>query len=563
MYSVLPDEQLALVVIRAKLANDKQIQDATTYAKNSNCSLYEALLEKRLATDEQLGQLVANQINIPFVVLAKLSIPETAFNLIPPTVARKQKVVCFAREASGIKLALANPNRDEVVKMIAKKTGQQVFTYFATVQDIENTLHIFKPDLQASVNNLLKEDIGVVAREILEDPPVVKLVDLLISTAYEEKASDIHIEPEEANTLIRFRLDGLLTDVLQVPKYLQERIITRIKVLSNLRTDEHLAAQDGKMRIHLEEENLDIRVSIIPVVNGEKAVLRLLSSRSRQSTLTDLGLSETDLKKVTNAYTKSYGMILSTGPTGSGKTTSIYSILKIINTREKNITTIEDPVEYRIKGANQIQVNPKTNLTFASGLRSILRQDPNIIFVGEIRDDETAGIAVNAALTGHLVLSTLHTNDAATAIPRLIDMKVEPFLVASTVTVIIAQRLVRQVCSHCKQASETDYATLVQMFPPEVLKHNFGDKKSLTTYKGAGCKVCRGSGYIGRIGLFEVLEINEAIRTLITDRTNAEAIAKAAKADGMLSIIDDGLNKVAQGLTTLEEVQRVTRAEFL
>ncbi|MDO8488174.1 MAG: GspE/PulE family protein [bacterium] len=563
MYSVLPDDQLAPWVIKAGLANEKQIAEALQYAKNSNCSLYEALLEKGTVGDEQLGQLTANIIKVPFVVLAKLTIPEDVFNIIPPVVARKQKAVAFARGPGGIKIALANPAKKEVLEMVAKKTGQPVLVHFATLQDIQNTLHIFKPDLQAIVNNLLKEDIGVVAGKVLEDPPVVKLVDILVTSAYDEKASDIHIEPEETSTLVRFRIDGILNNVLQVSKYLHDRIITRIKVLSNLRTDEHLAAQDGKMRIKLDEENLDIRVSIVPVADGEKAVLRLLSSRNRQFTLSDLGMSETDLKKVSAAYTKSYGMILSTGPTGSGKTTSIYSILKILNTREKNITTIEDPIEYRIKGANQIQVNVKTNLTFANGLRSILRQDPNIVFVGEIRDNETAKIAVNAALTGHLVLSTLHTNDAATAIPRLIDMQVEPFLVASTVTVIIAQRLVRQVCTHCKQNVPVDYATLAQMFPADVIKRNLGESKTLMTSKGAGCKVCRSTGYIGRIGLFEVLEITEKIRRLITDRADADVLTKAALEDGMIGIIDDGLKKVAKGLTSLEEVQRVTKAEFL
>lgn len=563
MFTVLPDEQLAPLVIKAKLADETKVAEAWQYAKNTNCSLQEALLEKGVVPDEQLGQLIANALKIPFVVLAKMTIAEEVFNIIPPVISRKQKAVCFARGPGGIKVALADPAKKGVVEMVAKKTGQPVTIHLATLQDIRNTLHIFKPNLQATVTNLLQEDIGVVEGGILEDPPIVRLVDLLINSAYEEKASDIHIEPEETNTLVRFRIDGLLMDMLQVPKYLQDRIITRIKVLSNLRTDEHLSAQDGKMRIRLEEEHLDIRVSIVPVADGEKAVLRLLSSRSRQFTLTDLGMSEGDLTKVTNAYTKSYGMILSTGPTGSGKTTSIYSILKVLNTRDKNITTIEDPVEYRIKGTNQIQVNPKTNLTFADGLRSILRQDPNIIFVGEIRDNETAGIAVNAALTGHLVLSTLHTNDAATAIPRLIDMKVEPFLVSSTVTVIVAQRLVRQVCPSCKQGKEVSYADLAKMFPPEVIKRNFNSQKGITAFKGAGCKVCRGTGYSGRVGLFEVLEVSEKMRKLITTRTDADVIAKAAQEEGMVNIIDDGLAKVVKGLTTLEEVQRVTKAEFL
>jgi type II secretory ATPase GspE/PulE/Tfp pilus assembly ATPase PilB-like protein len=315
------------------------------------------------------------------------------------------------------------------------------------------------------------------------------------------------------------------------------------------------------MTAKLEEENLDIRVSILPVTQGEKAVLRLLSSHSREYTLSDLGMNAPDLQKVTKAFNRSYGMILSTGPTGSGKTTSIYAILKVLNTREKNIMTIEDPVEYRIAGANQVQVNAKTNLTFANGLRSILRQDPNVIFVGEIRDGETAGIAVNAALTGHLVLSTLHTNDAATAIPRLSDMKVEPFLVASTVNVIIAQRLVRQICPSCKSEEKMAITEIIRHFPQSMVEKYFGKTAEVTVHRGKGCKICRQTGYTGRVGLFEVLDVTKGIRKLISERSDSDLIASAAIAEGMKTMLDDGLEKVATGITTMEEVIRVTKVE--
>lgn len=558
---ILPDDQLADLVIKAGLVDSKKIAEAQIHVKRTNASLEEALVEKGFVTDEQLGQAVAAFLKIPFINLSKLSLSEEVFNLIPPLTARKQKAVAFFRGPEGLKVALSNPAKKDILEMLAKKTGTKVFVYYATFKDIQNTLHIFKKDLQVEVDNLLKEDLG---RPLsTDDPPVAKIVDLLIDSAYEEKASDIHIESQEQESLIRFRIDGLLQDVLRVSKFLHDRIITRIKVLSNLRTDEHLTAQDGKMRIPLEEENLDIRVSILPVVEGEKAVLRLLSSHSRQYSLQNLGMNEKDLQKVYNAYSKSYGMILSTGPTGSGKTTSIYSILKILNTREKNITTVEDPVEYRIKGANQVQVNAKTNLTFANGLRSILRQDPNIIFVGEIRDSETAGIAVNAALTGHLVVSTLHTNDAATAIPRLTDMKVEPFLVASTVTLIVAQRLVRHICDSCKTESPITYEDLIKSFPPEVIKRNLGPKRTVTAYKGQGCKVCRNTGYAGRVGLFEVLEITKNVRKLITQKNDADVISQAAVAEGMKTMLDDGIDKILSGMTTIEEVLRVTKAEII
>ena len=562
--AILSDDQLVSVVVKAKLLDAKKAQEVLDYAKNSNIGLDDALLEKAVITDEQLGQALAAYFKLPFVNLSKLDISDEVFGVIPDRVTRKQKIVVFARDAVSVKIAVANPATSRpVLEMVAKKTGQKVLPHLATLRDIQSALRVYQGDVQKIVDNLLAEDIGRTAEAVLEDPPVARIVDAIIETAYQNRASDIHIEPEEGACLVRYRIDGVLQEVMRVPKRLHERIMTRIKVLSSLRTDEHMAAQDGKMRAQLEEENLDIRVSILPIADGEKAVLRLLSSRSRQYTLHDLGMSEADLAKLTRAFGKSYGAILCTGPTGSGKTTTIYAILKIINTREKNITTIEDPVEYRIRGANQIQVNPKTNLTFASGLRSILRQDPNVIFVGEIRDGETAGIAINAALTGHLVLSTLHTNDAATAIPRLIDMKVEPFLVASTVAVILAQRLVRQICPVCKHESTMTHEEMIKSFPADVIKENWGTKPKYPVFKGQGCKLCRLSGYQGRVGLFEVLEVTAGIRKLIIEKADADVIARAARGEGMKTILGDGFAKIAAGVTTVEEVLRVTKAEFV
>src|SRR3989344_2590508 len=559
----ITDDQLQALLLKNKIVDEKSFEAAKKYSASFGRALDETLIEKDLVSDEKLGSLLAGFYGLPFVSLSKTSVPEDVFHIIPERVARSQKAIAFPRAADGIKIALADPSRSDILVQVAKKTGLKTLGYFATRRDIEATLHSYQKDLQQTLNNLLKEDIGRNPESVLDDPPVAELVDTVIDAASEENSSDIHIQPEETTSLIRFRLDGLLQDVARLPKYLHDRIITRIKVLSNLRTDEHLSAQDGKMRKKMEEENLDIRVSIIPIVEGEKSVMRLLSSRSRQYTLQGLGMNPPDLAKVENAYTKSYGMILSTGPTGSGKTTSIYSILKVLNTREKNITTIEDPVEYRIKGANQVQVNPKTNLTFAAGLRSILRQDPNIIFVGEIRDNETAAIAVNAALTGHLVLSTLHTNDAATAIPRLTDMKIEPFLVASTVNVIIAQRLVRKICDACKTTNMMATDELKHHIPAEAIKKHLGDTAEVTTYKGRGCNICHSTGYSVRVGIFEVLEVTKAIRQKITQRNDSDAIADEARKEGMSTMLDDGLDKVAKGVTTIEEVIRVTKVEFL
>ena len=556
----LSNEQLASLVSQANI-DQSRLASAVDFSKTANVPLAAALVEKGVLSDEQLGGIVAAYFKVPFIGLSKISIPESVFHIVPEKIARKQKAIAFARDASGVKVALSDPANKAIIEMIAKKTGAAIQLYYATDRDIENTLQVYKKVLQKTIDELLKEDIQKATTSVYDDLPIAKIVDVLIDAAYQDKASDIHIEPEEKNSLIRFRIDGVLHEVLRVPKVLHDRITTRIKVLSGLRTDEHMSAQDGKMRLSLEEENLDIRVSIIPISEGEKTVLRLLSSRSREYTLVDLGMNEADLKKVNAAYNRSYGMILSTGPTGSGKTTSIYAILKILNTREKNITTIEDPVEYRIKGANQVQVNAKTNLTFANGLRSILRQDPNIIFVGEIRDSETAGIAVNAALTGHLVLSTLHTNDAATAIPRLSDMKVEPFLVASTVNIIIAQRLVRKICDMCKTTIEMNVDDLKKHLPEDEIRKHFENQSTLTLYKGKGCKICHNTGYNGRLGVFEVLEVSKRIRQLITEKNDSDIINKTAIEEGMTTMLDDGLDKVRKGVTTIDEVIRVTKVE--
>ncbi len=564
---IISDDQLKTLLLQSSLLNESAIAEIADFAKSANITLSEALVEKNVIPEENLGLMVANFLKVPFITLSKTPIPEEVFRIIPERVARKKKLIAFTRDESGIKVAMADPTNVELIQLLVKKTGQNIYPHLALERDITNVFQLYRKDLQNNFDELMqKESFGKAAHIALEEAPITKVVDMLIDYAYQNKSSDIHIEPQEKTSLVRFRIDGILHDVLVLPKNFHDRVISRIKVLSKLRTDEHLSAQDGKMRMKLEEEDLDIRVSIIPIADGEKTVLRLLSSRSRKLSLVDLGMNETDLKKVQHAFTKSFGMILSTGPTGSGKSTSIYSILKIINTREKNITTIEDPVEYRIQGVNQIQVNPKTNLTFAAGLRSILRQDPNIIFVGEIRDTETAGIAVNAALTGHLVLSTLHTNDASTTLPRLIDMKVEPFLVASTVNIIVAQRLVRKICDNCRISFNITEEELLKNLPGETIKKHYipiGEKKEVRIYKGQGCKVCHDTGYSGRVGVFEVLEVTKPIKKLIVEKADSDIIGRRAQEEGMTTMLDDGLDKVAKGVTTIEEVLRVTKVESL
>lgn len=561
---LITDDQLKTLLLTVKLVDQKKLDEILEYAKNSDVSLSDALIEKDILTDENLGVLIADAKKIPFAVLSKISIPEEAFRIIPERLARKYKAIPFARDKTGIKVAMVDPTNVLILEMISRKTGLKVFAYLATERDIYNKLFLYRKDLQKTFDSLVSEQVRSTGKTTASlEAPIAKIVHLIIQYAYEDRASDIHIEPEEKDTLVRFRVDGILHDVLLLPKKLHEQIATRIKVLSSLRTDEHMSPQDGKLQIDLEEEDLDIRVSILPVIYGEKIVMRLLASHFKQFSLADLGMSEKDLQKVNNAFKKSFGMILSTGPTGSGKSTSIYSVLKIINTREKNITTIEDPVEYRLKGINQIQTNAKTDLTFASGLRSILRQDPNVILVGEIRDSETAGIAVNAALTGHLVLSTLHTNDASGALPRLTDMNVEPFLVASTVSIIIAQRLVRKICEMCKTSQDITIDQLIQNLPEETIKKHFGVKKDVRVYIGKGCEVCHFTGYLGRFGIFEVLEVTNNIKKLISANNDSDVISKQAISDGMDTMLDDGLSKVVKGVTTIEEVLRVTKIESL
>ncbi|HEY4496617.1 MAG TPA: GspE/PulE family protein [Candidatus Paceibacterota bacterium] len=401
--------------------------------------------------------------------------------------------------------------------------------------------------------SVIESEIAKASTEI----SIIKLVDSIIEHAYNARASDIHIDPTENSLIVRLRIDGVMKNTFTLPKEIHNEIISRIKVLAGLRTDEHQAAQDGRFKFGIKEDGqtrFDLRVSIIPTYYGENAVLRLLVEQGETFTLDGIGFNERDVKIIRKAANKPYGMILATGPTGSGKTTTLYTVLKELNTEDVSIVTIEDPIEYSLDGIEQIQVNSQTGLTFANGLRSILRQDPDIIMVGEIRDEEAAGIAVNAALTGHLLLSTLHTNDAATTLPRLLDMGIEPFLIASTVNIAIGQRLVRKLCKACsekRQLTKVQVESLSDIVPSEFLGEN------RTFFIPKGCKVCGGTGYISRIGIHEVLEISDAIRNAIVAKVPAADIKKIAVEEGMTTILQDGIEKAKQGITSLEEVLRV------
>lgn len=559
---LVPEEVLTQIVLSQNLVKEQDLYALQTYCKNAAVPLDEMLLERGMLSDEQLGIITAQYIKMPFIRLSKIQVDQSLIHIVPEKVARVNKCMIFNKQQNKLLIATSDPNKKDILDTIKKKTGFESIMYYATKSDITTSYQLYRKDLQSTLDKLLREALERTPNANFADAPIEKMVDLLFLYAYTQRTSDIHIEIEERNSLVRFRMDGILHDVLFLPKPLHDRIVTRIKVMSSLRTDEHLAAQDGKLTVYLDEENLDVRVSILPMVEGEKVVMRLLSTKQQAGTLPELGMRPDDYAKVQHGFNKSFGMVLSTGPTGSGKSTSIYSILKFLNVREKNITTIEDPVEYRMRGLNQIPVNNKTGLTFASGLRSILRQDPNIIFVGEIRDGETAGIAVNAALTGHLVLSTLHTNDAAGALPRLVDMHVEPFLVASTVNAIMGQRLVRKVCSKCVQgylASVKDIETNIPA--PTLAKYLQIQNNMVTLYKGAGCTNCKGTGYKGRMGLYEVLVVSRKVKEMIVSKMSGDQILQQAMLEGMTTMLEDGLIKVSRGLTTIDEVLRVTKVD--
>ncbi len=384
---------------------------------------------------------------------------------------------------------------------------------------------------------------------------VIKLVDALIQCAYSARASDVHLDPRADGVTVRLRVDGVLKDVQKIPTHIHSEVISRLKILCGLRTDEHQAAQDGRFKVSLEDgASVDVRTSIVPTYYGENAVLRLLSDQAEEFTLDTLGFTPENRAKILHAIQRPFGMILATGPTGSGKTTTLYTLVKMLNKPDVSVITIEDPIEYSVSGINQIQVNNRTGLTFANGLRSLLRQDPNVIMVGEIRDMETAGLAVNTALTGHLILSTLHTNDAPTTLPRLLDMKVEPYLIASTVNIAIGQRLVRKICTHCKEEhklSEAEAKSLSEVMPKDLLAQHS------TFYSGKGCDACGNTGYKGRAGLHEVMVIDAPIREAILRKASASEIRDIALQQGMKSIVVDGFYKAAHGITTIEEVLRM------
>jgi len=575
---MINNKKLKEILLKRKALNKEDLENALKKAQTKDQSLAKYLLDKNLISEEVIYESMAKEFNIPFVDLKDRTIRKDILNLIPEPIVQVHKVVAFEKTDQGLKIACLDPEDIQTFEFIEKKTDLKPIIHITTPESIKSVLKQYHKGLKAEFKDIKgeKEEKGPVQekdlKKLAEDLPVVRIVDTILEYAIYENASDIHIEPTEKETIIRYRIDGILRDVMTLPKNVQSGVVARIKILSNLKIDEHRLPQDGRFKINIENQKVSFRVSIIPVFDGEKIVLRLLRESAQVLTLEQLGFLKKPLEIVKTNIKKPHGVVMVTGPTGSGKTTTLYSILNILNKPKVNISTIEDPVEYRMPRVNQSQVNPKIGFTFAAGLRSLLRQDPNIIMVGEIRDKETAEIAVHSAMTGHLVLSTLHTNDAATTLPRLTKMGVPSFLIASTTNVIVAQRLVRKICLGCIESytltkknikelkKQVDFKRVLEALEKEgAIVSADQDLDSLLFYRGKGCKQCNGEGYKGRIGIYEVLPNTESIQKIILEGGSAEDIHKKAVEEGMITITNDGFYKAKTGITTIEEVLRVTQ----
>lgn len=575
-------QQLKAFLLDAGLVSEKQFDECLEKAEKTKQRVGDVLVSEGLISQEELIKLEAYILGIPFVNLEKEMVPPEVLKIIPEPIARSHNIVAFRRQGNNLEVAMLDPEDLRTIEFIKKKEPRlKILPRLTTPESIKNVLRQYIETLEVEFGQIIKKEaVGIrpikeeevvdEKEELLkaaEELPVIRIVDTLLKHAILQRASDIHIEPLEKEVLVRYRIDGILHDAMVLPKTVSSGIVARIKVLSNLKLDEHRLPQDGRFKVETEEYRYSIRVSILPVFDGEKIVMRLLPETAKAYTLEGLGLRGEALEKIQDNLRKPVGMILVTGPTGCGKTTTLYAMMEILNTPAVNISTIEDPIEYRMPRINQTQVNPKIGLTFAEGLRALVRQDPDILMVGEIRDNETASLAINAALTGHLVLSTLHTNTAAGAIPRLIDMKVEPFLLASTLNVILAQRLVRRLCPEKEKyflkpseleniAKYCDLNQILKILKEEKLVKPKQTLSNLPFYRPKATKECP-EGYKGRIGIYEVLPVTETIKELIVKEATADQIQAQAQKEGMRTMIEDGFVKAAQGITSIEEVLRV------
>lgn len=576
------DTQLKSFVLDSNLVSRSDFERAEGVAKKKGKTLSNTLVDMGLMSEDDLGRMHAYILGIPFVNLAGQKIPFEVLSLIPEPIARNHNVVAFGKEGDGLEVAMLDTADLSAIDFIKKKVGLKILPRLTDRESIKSALLQYQKSLKMEFGDIIKKassDIKTVdeketkgmsesdLKKMAQDIPVVRIVDTLLKHAIVQGASDIHIEPMEEQVLIRYRIDGILHDAMTLPKNASAGITARVKVLSKLKLDEKRLPQDGRFKVDMEDQRVSFRVSVLPIYFGEKVVMRLLRDNVSGFSLEGLGFHGKSLEDVHDATKQKTGMILTTGPTGSGKTTTLYTVLDLLNEPSVNISTIEDPIEYQMKRINQTQVKSDIGFTFSQGLRSLLRQDPDVIMVGEIRDGETASLAVNASLTGHLVLSTLHTNSAAGAIPRLIDMKAEPFLLVSTIDVIIGQRLIRKLCDTREKytlskdeldelGKVVDLERMLKILQSESVVAKDATWNDVVFYKPKASATCA-DGYSGRVGIYEVLKITSPIRELIMQGATTEKFEEQAKSEGMITMIEDGIFKAAQGHTTIEEVLRV------
>lgn len=600
----ISDKLVKELLLKGKKITEEQLKAARDAAGDDDIPLQDLVLKANLISEKDLTKLYAENIDIPYVELNPKDIKREVLKLIPERIAKQYNAVLFSVEEDGSKLlAVDDPDDIQAINFLKKQLGNDIKIYISTKQSILQALDLYRGNISSELTKVISPDEeinsdeeGEVSEEDLaEDSPIAQTVNLLIEYAVKAGASDIHIEPREGHVLVRYRIDGILKEANKLPKKVLNALISRIKILSNLKIDERRAPQDGRFKIAANGQVFALRVSTLPIVDGEKVVMRILNESTKALTLEELGYWGISLDTVNKAIVQPHGMILVTGPTGSGKSTSLFSVLSILNHPGVNISTVEDPVEYRVPGTNQTQVNPVAGMTFVNGLRALLRQDPNIIMVGEIRDSETADLAVQAALTGHLVFSTLHTNNASTCLPRLLDMGIEAFLIASTVRAVVGQRLVRRLCVDCRETLEPDASILKRLhaafhlydaggmkhiheLEKEALEGGIGKTNPSTVNKRStaelsttptkinriwkahdgGCDSCNHTGYRGRMGIYEVLGNSTSIQSLIVGNATADVIQEQAIKEGMVTMQVDGFIKALRGQTSIEEILRVT-----
>ncbi len=553
-------KKLGEILVEEGLITAEQLERALLEQSRTDQLLGRILIDLKMVKESDLMAALAKQIGFRFVDLNDHQIDPSAAMLIPEQVARRYRALPIGYEDSRLLVAMADPANLFALDDIRTMTGMALQPVVATAADIESAIRKYSR-MDESVQKMASEASTAAEDEVadleraaasLEEGPIVKMVNLLISQAIADRASDIHIEPMEREVRIRYRIDGVLSEVMRSPKNIQAGLISRLKVMADINIAERRVPQDGRIGLTVGGKSIDLRLATLPTVYGEKVVIRILDKSSVLLKLEELGFLDQSFKRYQEAYTKPYGAILVTGPTGSGKSTTLYATLNLVNKADRNIITVEDPVEYRLPGVNQMQMNVRAGLTFASALRSILRADPDVVLVGEIRDHETALIAIEAALTGHLVLSTLHTNDAPSSLPRLVEMGVETYLVASAIDCVVAQRLARKLCPKCREGYRPNQSELEQAGFPEFM---WDDVKEL--FRPVGCTACSKTGFRGRLGMYEVMNMSEEIERLVVERAPSEEIRRSARRDGMITLREDGLEKVRLGITSVEEVLRV------